>query len=79
MSSIRRCPPCKAISPIYSELSKKYPDVAFGKVDVDECQDAALDFEVRSVPTFVVFEGEVAKDKFVGADANRLEAMIKTL
>lgn len=73
------CPPCKAIAPVYEELSKKYPDVAFGKVDVDENSDAALDFEVKAVPTFVLFDGEDMKEKFSGADAAVLEKYVQDL
>lgn len=73
------CPPCKAIAPVYEELSKKYPDVAFGKVDVDENSDAALDFEVNAVPTFVLFDGEVMKERFSGADATVLEKHVQEL
>ena len=79
VSNFFRCPPCKAIAPIYAEMAKKYPNVAFGKIDIDECQDAALDFEVNAVPTFVVFDGEIAKDRFSGADANKLETMVQSL
>mmetsp|Transcript_38640 Transcript_38640/g.78809 ORF Transcript_38640/g.78809 Transcript_38640/m.78809 type:complete len:140 (-) Transcript_38640:368-787(-) len=66
------CPPCKAIGPIYDEMSDRYPHIAFGKVDVDENSDAALDFEVNAVPTFVLFEGENAVSKFSGADPDKL-------
>ena len=73
------CPPCKAIGPVYAELAKKYPDVAFGKVDVDDNQDAALDFEISAVPTFVAFDGETATEKFSGADPAQLEKSIQAL
>mmetsp|Transcript_6885 Transcript_6885/g.9859 ORF Transcript_6885/g.9859 Transcript_6885/m.9859 type:complete len:141 (+) Transcript_6885:122-544(+) len=74
------CPPCKQIKPIYEDLSDKYKDkVAFGKVDVDENDGAAMDFEIQAVPTFVVFHGETAIHKFSGADPNKLESMIQDL
>lgn len=73
------CPPCKAIAPIYEEMSKRYPDIAFGKVDVDENADASLDFEVNAVPTFVLFDGEVATEKFSGADKDKLEKKVMEL
>jgi thioredoxin 1 len=73
------CPPCKAIAPIYEQLSEKYPSVAFGKVDVDDNSDAALDFDVSAVPTFVFFDGEEMKEKFSGADANLLEKYVQDL
>ncbi|KAF1324557.1 Zz-type zinc finger-containing protein, partial [Globisporangium splendens] len=64
------CPPCKMISPIYDELSAKYPDIEFAKVDVDELNDTtakagvrvrclvlydAQDAAVYSMPTFFAF------------------------
>lgn len=73
------CPPCKKIGPVYEGLSKKFTDVAFGKIDVDENSDAALDFEISAVPTFVMFEGEHATEKFSGADEEKLERHIKYL
>jgi thioredoxin 1 len=74
-----RCPPCKGFTPLYEEMSTKYKDVAFGKIDIDQCQDAALEYEIRAVPTFVIFDGEVAKDKFSGADPGKLEDIVKAL
>lgn len=53
--------------------------MAFGKVDVDDNADAALDFEVNQVPTFVVFEGEHATEKWAGADQEKLERHVKYL
>lgn len=73
------CPPCKMIGPIYEKLSDTYTDVAFGKVDVDDNSDAALDFEISAVPTFVIFEGEHATEKWSGADEAKLERHVKYL
>ena len=72
-------PPCKAIKPVYEELAKKYKDVAFGKVDVDDNSDAALEFEVSAVPTFVFFDGEEVFKRFSGADPGKLEALVNEL
>jgi len=73
------CPPCKMIGPVYESLSDKYADVAFGKVDVDDNSDAAVDFEISAVPTFVIFEGEHATEKWSGADGDKLERHVKYL
>jgi len=47
------------ISPIYEKLSQSHPDVGFGKIDVDDNSDAAMDFNVSVVvlfpKTFIVF------------------------
>lgn len=71
------CPPCKMISPAYDELSEKYADVAFGKVDVDENQGAAAEFGINAVPTFVFSEGEEVANRFSGADKGQLERLVK--
>lgn len=73
------CPPCKMISPIYDELSKKYPKVAFGKIDVDENQDSAMEFQISAVPTFIFSKGATALNKFSGADKNQLEKLVQDL
>ncbi len=73
------CPPCKMIAPIYNEMSKNYPDVAFGKVDVDENQDAAMEFQIQAVPTFVFSKGVESVNKFSGADKDQLEKLVQDL
>jgi thioredoxin 1 len=73
------CPPCKAIKPVYEELAGKYKDVAFGKVDVDDNSDAALEFNITSVPTFVFFDGEDIIERFSGADPTKLESILQDL
>mmetsp|Transcript_15490 Transcript_15490/g.24065 ORF Transcript_15490/g.24065 Transcript_15490/m.24065 type:complete len:131 (+) Transcript_15490:59-451(+) len=73
------CPPCKVISPIYTEMSEKHADVAFGKVDVDDNNDSAVDFEISAVPTFVLFNGENVSNRMSGADSNKLGELIEDL
>jgi len=73
------CPPCKAIKPVYESLSKDHPEVAFGKIDVDDNPDAALDFQIRSVPTFLFFNRDEVISKFSGADRSQLEEQIIAL
>ena len=49
------CAPCRAFAPIYERVSAKHPDVVFAKVDVDEEQALAGEFQIRSIPTLMVF------------------------
>jgi len=44
-----RCGPCKHIAPIFEELSEKYKNVSFVKVDVDECPDIAQEHDVKAM------------------------------
>lgn len=73
------CPPCKAIKPVYESLSKDYPEVAFGKIDIDENPDAANDYEIRTIPTFVFNQGEKVISKFSGANSEELTQQIISL
>ena len=66
------CGPCKALGPILDELAQEYDGkVNVGKVNVDDFQDLAARFGVRSIPTLLMFKnGEVA-DQMVGARGKR--------
>lgn len=60
------CGPCKMLSPIVDELENEMPDVKFGKVNVDEEVQIALENSVTSIPTLMfVKDGEIVK-KSVG-------------
>ena len=64
------CGPCKFTNPIIEELAvdKKYKDkVTFVKVDVDENNDIASQYNVFSIPTFIIFRDGKPIDQFVGA------------
>jgi len=71
------CGPCKRIAPFYEELSSKYPNTVFLKVDVDQCQETAAAHGVTAMPTFMFFRNKTKLDKLQGADNKALEDMIK--
>ena len=53
------CGPCKAVTPVYANLSKKHgipSTLAFVKVDVDEAQAIAAQYGVSAMPTFMFFK-----------------------
>jgi thioredoxin 1 len=60
------CGPCDAQDPILEELAADYADVEFEKVDVDQNQDVANDYQVQSLPTVVVENDDGIVDRFVG-------------
>lgn len=61
------CPPCRFIAPVFAEMAKKFTNVIFFKIDVDELQAVAKEFKVEAMPTFVFLkEGEIV-DRVVGA------------
>lgn len=53
------CGPCKGFAPVYEEISEKYPDVVFAKVNTEEEQDLAGYFQIRSIPTLMVFREKI--------------------
>ena len=60
------CGPCKTQDPILEELVEDYPDIEFEKVNVDEEQDVANEYQVRSLPTVVVENDDGIVQRFVG-------------
>ena len=61
------CGPCKTQDPILEELESDWEERAdFEKVDVDEHQDVANEYQVRSIPTIVVENGDGVVERFVG-------------
>lgn len=61
------CGPCRMLAPIVEELGKDYGDkVIIGKVDVDANQKYAGLYNVRNIPTVLLFKGGEPVDKQVG-------------
>jgi thioredoxin 1 len=62
------CGPCKAIAPVLEELAQEYTGrVTVAKVNVDEYPALAARFQVRSIPTLLVFKGARVVDQVIGA------------
>lgn len=53
------CGPCRNFAPIYEASSEKNADIVFGKVNTEEEQDLASYFQIRSIPTLMVFREKV--------------------
>ena len=50
------CGPCKAYGPVYERVSEDFPDIVFGKIDTEAEPMLAQSFNIRSIPTTVVFK-----------------------
>ncbi len=62
------CAPCRAIAPALEELATQYKgQVKIAKVDVDENQQIAQQFGIRSIPTLLLFKGGKVVEQLVGA------------
>ncbi|MFC6826708.1 thioredoxin family protein [Halopelagius fulvigenes] len=61
------CGPCKTQDPILEEIRDDWGDrIELEKVDVDEKQDTANEYQVRSLPTLIVENDDGIVDRFVG-------------
>lgn len=61
------CGPCKAMHPIFNRMAKKYRHIKFARVNVDQCQDISMRFEVQAIPTFILFKDGQPVEKMMGA------------
>ena len=62
------CGPCKAIAPMLNELAQEYRDkVTIVKLNVDENPKISLRFNVRSIPTLILFKNGQVEGQKVGA------------
>ena len=72
------CGPCKSFGPIYEEVSEKHPDIVFGKINTEDEQAIAAHFQIRSIPTLMVFREQIIIFAEAGMlPANALEQMIE--
>ena len=53
------CGPCKSFGPIYEKTAKQFPDIVFGKVNTEDEQAVAGQFQIRSIPTTVILKENI--------------------
>ena len=71
------CGPCKSFGPIYEEASEKFPDIVFAKVNTEQEQAIAAHFQIRSIPTLMIFREQVIIYSNPGAmQASQFEELI---
>jgi thioredoxin len=54
------CGPCKSFAPIYDTVSEKHADVVFAKINTEDEQELAASFQIRSIPTLMIFRDQIA-------------------
>lgn len=53
------CGPCKSFAPVYDQVSAKHEDIVFAKVNTEEQQELAGHFQIRSIPTLMIFRDQI--------------------
>ena len=61
------CGPCRGFAPVFEKASESHPDVVFAKINSDEQQELAGSFNIRSIPTLMVFREKVILFQQAGA------------
>ena len=72
------CPPCRAFAPVFEKASEKHQDIAFGKIDTDAQPELSGMFQIRSIPTLMIFRDGILLFEQAGAlPAPVLEELIQ--
>ena len=53
------CGPCRMFAPTFEVVSEQYPNVVFAKLNTEDQQELAASFNIRSIPTLMVFREKV--------------------
>ena len=53
------CGPCRGFAPVFEKVAEKHPDVVFAKVNTEEQPEIAGHFQIRSIPTLMVFRDQI--------------------
>lgn len=71
------CGPCRSFAPTYESASNQHEDIVFAKVDTEDQQELAQAFNIRSIPTLMVFRDQIVLFSQPGAlPGNMLEDLI---
>ena len=72
------CGPCRVVAPVLEEIASERDDVRIVKLNVDENQQTAAQYEVLSIPTMILFRNGQVATKVIGAmPRKRLEAQLE--
>ena len=53
------CGPCRQFAPVFESMSESHPDAVFAKVNTEEQQQLAAQFQIRSIPTLMIFREQI--------------------
>jgi thioredoxin 1 len=53
------CGPCRQFTPVFEALSESHPGIVFAKINTEDQQEIAGHFQIRSIPTLMVFREQI--------------------
>ena len=72
------CGPCRVVGPVLEEIAKERSDLTVVKLNVDDNQQTAANYDVLSIPTLILFRGGQPVKKVIGAyPKKKLEAELE--
>lgn len=72
------CGPCRVVAPVLEEIASERPDLRIVKLNVDDNQQTAAQYQVLSIPTLILFKGGAPVKTVVGAyPKKKLEAELE--
>lgn len=72
------CAPCKMVAPLLDELAHRHVGrVLVTKVDTDAAPDVAMDYEIRSIPTLVLFQEGEEIERSLGFEPERVRELVE--
>lgn len=74
------CKPCNDLSPRLDEVAKKEKDVKFVKIDIDDATDLKFEYDIKAVPTMIIFKDGKEVDRHMGPlEVNEIIEWIKEI
>lgn len=71
------CGPCRSFAPVFEKAAETHTDITFAKINTEEQQELAAAFNIRSIPTLMVFRERVMLFSQPGAlSAGQLDELI---
>ena len=72
------CGPCRVVAPVLEEIAGEREDLKIVKLNVDDNQQTAVNYDVLSIPTLILFRNGEAVKKVIGAyPKKKLEAELE--
>jgi thioredoxin 1 len=53
------CAPCRSFAPVFERVSKNFDNIIFAKVNTEQEQGIAAHFQIRSIPTLMIFRDQI--------------------
>lgn len=72
------CGPCKMLFPVIDKIAEENTLYEFYKIDIDNAEEVATEYEIMSIPTILIFENGKMVNKIIGLRSkSEIEELLK--